>query len=263
VLAAVGAVFTGATDAIAQTATAAADDPRALLQRAMDDFRAGNFRPALQTFQRTYDLTGNPAVLFNIAVTLQRLGEPGEAARTLRRFLIAQPQAPNRAEVENQIRTLEAEDAHLHPASAGPASAAPTPIVTGVPSSPPPSAHTETPPARSIVGPIAVTAAGGAALVTGIVFFALREAALGDLRNACTVAADAWHCDDTPALMQRYGDAGTFTAVGVVTGIVGVLAVAGGVAWLILPTREPRRDSMRVGFDATPNGGAITLRGTF
>jgi hypothetical protein len=77
------------------------------MDRAMNDFRAGNFRPALQNFQRTFDLTGNPAILFNIAVTWQRLGEPGEAARALRRYLIAQPQALNRADVEQQPERSE------------------------------------------------------------------------------------------------------------------------------------------------------------
>ena len=59
----------------------ATPDARVLFEQGLTDFRTGNFRPALTAFQRVFELTGNHAVLFNIAVTWQRLGEPGEAAR--------------------------------------------------------------------------------------------------------------------------------------------------------------------------------------
>jgi hypothetical protein len=95
------------------------------------------------------------------------------------------------------------------------------------------------------------------------VFFALREVAVGELRNMCAIGETEWLCDGTTANMDRFRNAGTFTAVGLTTGIVGVLAIAGGIAWLVLPSRDAHRDSARVGFGASPTGATITFGGTF
>ena len=97
-------------------------DAQASFDQARTAFEAGQFGPALRGFQHVFEISGDHAVLFNIAVTYERLGQPGEAARTLRRFLVAEPDVSNRAEIEARIARLE--DAERALASTAPAESA-------------------------------------------------------------------------------------------------------------------------------------------
>src|SRR5438093_10102438 len=86
----------------------APEEPAVLLQRARDDLNAGNYQRALDALRRVFDATGNHAVLEDIATAHQRLGEPAEGARALRRYLDLEPAATDRAEVERRVAELDA-----------------------------------------------------------------------------------------------------------------------------------------------------------
>lgn len=70
-------------------------------------YEAQDFPKALKHFQRSYTLGEEPALLYNIAATLQSLERPGEAAATLREFVKLRPADPERPALEGRIENLE------------------------------------------------------------------------------------------------------------------------------------------------------------
>jgi tetratricopeptide (TPR) repeat protein len=68
---------------------------------------AGKCRPAIKEFTAAYQLLGDPAVLFNRAECLRKLGERPAALVDYRQFLIAMPNAPSRKLVESRIAELD------------------------------------------------------------------------------------------------------------------------------------------------------------
>ena len=70
-------------------------------------YEAGRLDEALTTFREAYLQDRNPAFLFNMAVCLERLQRPHDAAEELRAYLRAQPGADSRGEIESRIRGLD------------------------------------------------------------------------------------------------------------------------------------------------------------
>ncbi len=69
-------------------------------------YEGKRYEEALEKFKRSYTLSGEAALLYNIASALQSLNRPGEAAAILRDYLSARPTDPNRAELEGRIASL-------------------------------------------------------------------------------------------------------------------------------------------------------------
>ena len=80
---------------------------RLTFQSAREAFSQGDYETALARFTQAYDLSGRSALLYNIAVTLDRLRRDAEALAKFREYLEVAPNAPDRAEVEARIRVLE------------------------------------------------------------------------------------------------------------------------------------------------------------
>lgn len=95
--------------------TDATAEARARFERGIALFDAGDARGALAEFQRAYDLSGRPSLLFNLAATHQSLHEYPEAIDALRRFLTsdAHTHARQRRAAERALRELEALVARL------------------------------------------------------------------------------------------------------------------------------------------------------
>jgi tetratricopeptide (TPR) repeat protein len=70
-------------------------------------YDAKRFDEALEQFKRCYTLGGQPALLYNIASTLQNLNRPGEAADALREYLSVRKNDADRPEIENRIASLD------------------------------------------------------------------------------------------------------------------------------------------------------------
>ena len=81
-------------------------DARVEFQLGKSAYEQKNFQQALEHFKKSYTLSGEAALLYNIASTQQNLDRPGEAARSLRDYLSARPQDPDRAELERRIASL-------------------------------------------------------------------------------------------------------------------------------------------------------------
>lgn len=70
-------------------------------------YQRGDFEQAVAAFLAAHELDPAPILLFNVAQSYWKKGEPGPAARHYRRYLEADPTASNRAQVEARIRELE------------------------------------------------------------------------------------------------------------------------------------------------------------
>lgn len=69
-------------------------------------FEAGRYRDALDHFQRAYEQTGAPIVLYNIGQAADRLRLDATTLRAFSLYLQRYPDAPNRDEVRHRMNAL-------------------------------------------------------------------------------------------------------------------------------------------------------------
>ena len=116
----------------AQAPPTPAPDPldqaaRLIFESAREAFANGDYPVALTRFRQAYEASARPALLFNIATTLDRLRQDEEACATFERYLAADQDIPNRPEIEARVRSLHAVlAARSHPPTEQPAPSGPT-----------------------------------------------------------------------------------------------------------------------------------------
>ncbi len=71
-------------------------------------YKQGRYREAIKEFEASYKLSNKPALLYNIAVCWERLGNLRKAIDFRKQYLAGMPDAPDKAQVLLQIRSLEA-----------------------------------------------------------------------------------------------------------------------------------------------------------
>jgi hypothetical protein len=123
-------------------------DARVHLEKANKLAGEGKCAAAVKEFTAAYEILQDPIVLFNRAECYRRLGQNAEAAADYRGFLKGFPAAPNRAEIESRIATLEKPAAPRPPAGAPKAPAGPPPVARAPsgPAPPLPAPPPKTPP---------------------------------------------------------------------------------------------------------------------
>jgi len=72
-------------------------------------YETGDYQLAYDKFKESFQLSHEPALLYNIASALQGLKRPHEAAEALRSFMRLQPNDPDKPKIEQRIATLEEE----------------------------------------------------------------------------------------------------------------------------------------------------------
>jgi tetratricopeptide (TPR) repeat protein len=72
-------------------------------------YESGDYQLAYDKFKESFQLSHEPALLYNIASALQGLKRPHDAAESLRSFLRLQPNDPDKPKIEQRIATLEEE----------------------------------------------------------------------------------------------------------------------------------------------------------
>ncbi len=97
----VGVGLGSASPALAQ------GDARAAYQRGQEAYNQGRYEDATREFQAAYDIDPRPALLYNLAQSLERSGKLVEAVDALNRYLAAAQDAPNRAEAQLKLRNLQ------------------------------------------------------------------------------------------------------------------------------------------------------------
>ncbi len=69
-----------------------------------ESFQNGDFRSALESFEKAYKLDPSPVLLYNLARAYEEMGNGERAIENFQLYLARQPDAADRAEVETRIR---------------------------------------------------------------------------------------------------------------------------------------------------------------
>jgi tetratricopeptide (TPR) repeat protein len=147
----------------AQMTQAQKDEVKLHYQRATRAYDLQKYTEAIDEYQKAYEISGDPPMLYNIAQAYRLADQPGEAARYYRRFLQRMPNAKNRDDVERKIADQEklAEQRKKVEPIVPPPPTKPPPIVEVKPPVEPPVTPPQPPPpppppeashARAVVG---------------------------------------------------------------------------------------------------------------
>lgn len=220
-----------------------------------------NYDKAISYFKDAYSIDCSVhAILPIIATAYERKGDKGAAIVALQEYLKRVPNASDREVVERRIKNLQdqmpAVVASAPSASASASATAPPPSASATASAPvpPPSATSApatsasaTPPPETgghSVAPWIVVGVGGAAVIAGVVLYAVGN---GDVTTASNACPSRQNCPQSVADQGNNGR--TLETVGVVVGAVGLAGVAGGLIWHFL---EPTSPSGASGAALTP-----------
>ncbi|MEM6957322.1 MAG: tetratricopeptide repeat protein [Myxococcota bacterium] len=247
------------------------NEARSLYDAGAVAFRDGRFAAALNRWQESYELSQLPALLYNIGTAHDRLGHRREAIAAYEGYLEATPDAENANYTRSRIAILQSQLAERGGDDPGDADggqddrgrngrddADPGEDALGEDVNGEASTEAD-PPARnarerSIAGPIALLAGGGAALLAGVGLAIAADSQYSDLEDRCANGV-------CPPGSQ--GDIDRLVRVGRSADIlmaVGGAAAVGGLVWLLVGGGEEDRTA-GVRFDVGPD--RITLRGAF
>jgi tetratricopeptide (TPR) repeat protein len=219
-----------AADAGAQGARPDVDQRgRDLFQEGRIAYDAGDFEGAYARFRAAYELSGRAELLYNIGISADRLGRLDEALDAYRAYVAALPEAENAVSVRDRIAVLAPEEA----ARSTEPVAAPPPEPAPEPAAPPPEPVAEPAPeprdeAPLPVAPIVVAGAGVVVLGIGGVFGALASSGEDDYASAPVTTAD-----EVESARAKLSDAETHATTANVLFVLGGVATAAGLGWLV------------------------------
>jgi hypothetical protein len=208
------------------------DDPlvsaKAAFERGKIEYAAGRFEQALAEFSTAYDLTSRPALLFNLGLCAEGLGQAKKATVYYRLYLDQLPDAPDAQEVKAKIAALEAAPAKA-PSVLPESPLQPAPKESFLPSA---YLQLKTKDRRSrTLAPALLTGTGALVLAGGIITAIAAKARYEGLEASCAPT-----CDGSDVSGVR----GAAIAADVLL-IVGGAAAVAGATWLIAQ-RMARRD---------------------
>jgi tetratricopeptide (TPR) repeat protein len=157
-------------------------------RKATKAFELGLFDEAIREYTEAYRIKDDPAILYNLGQAHRLAQHPAEALHFYKMYLSKQPDAPNRAEVESKIDTLQKlveqqqKAQNLSPNLPRPMETAAPPPAARVEGAPPPKRREPLPPGRlKEISGIVVGAVGVGLLGAGIAFGVLAKNAGDDL----------------------------------------------------------------------------------
>jgi hypothetical protein len=173
--------------------------------------------------------------------------------------------AEGRVEKHATLAEREAKKLAFDPPMAGATPlASPTPTDTAppdaTPTSPPPETPTSAPSSGSSkVLPWALVGVGGALVVGGVVFFAMRQSEISTIDQSCPTRV---HCD--PSLQGDASSGQTYSTLSFVLGGAGLVAAGVGAGMLLFgDSGSTSTASARVVPTAAPGGGGAMVVGRF
>jgi len=228
-------------------------------------FRVGRYADAAREFEAAYGLSPRSVLLFNAYLAYRDAGDLEKAVDTLRRFLEAEPDDPERERLEVRLRAMEAS---LERDRAEAAAAelerqrleqeAARVAAENERLSEEAAALREQVPQHPYLGPW-LTVAGGGALILGSGVAALvTNARQNDLDDNCPngVCPADFDLDGAKQDVRRPAittDVLLFTGIGV---------AAGGLVWYFLARRD-RDEPPPASAACSPHGCQLEIRGTF
>jgi tetratricopeptide (TPR) repeat protein len=139
----------------AQLSQAQKDEVKLHYQRATRAYDLQKYQEAIEEYQKAYEISGDPPMLYNIGQAYRLADQPGEAVRYYRRFLQRMPNARNREDVERKIADQEKLIEERRKAAAAVAPPPPPPVTKSPPiveiKPPPPEPPPPPPPPPPVV----------------------------------------------------------------------------------------------------------------
>lgn len=243
------------TAARAQTASELDQRARLHFQSGSSYFDVGEYENALREFEQAYRLSNRAALLYNIGLTHERLGNLREAADALRRY-VAETDPPERETLELRIRNIEeraarqASEGDTEPVDGGSGED------TVVPPGPNGPTVVDAEPSGGLPTPALVSfIAGGVGLATFGIFGALALSEDGSLEDSCADACT----DDQVSSLRTYN---TIADIGLGVAVVGA---ALGVIFLVTSGGDdaPSDGAASVAPWATASAAGVAAGGTF
>ncbi len=222
-------------------------------------YAEARYEAALDAFQRAYELSSRPALLYNIGNAFERLGRHREAADTLREYL-PHAKRSEKATIEKRIENLEKRAAEEEKAAAKPE---PEPDPEPKPAPRPEPAPAEPPPEPERPAPVlgyVLVGVGGAAILGGAIAGGLALGARSDADAGCNESGGKRLC--TAEASDAIDRDRTLSLIADVSFGVGLIAAGVGV-YLILDSNG--KEQPVTGLRASPRagGGEMTFVTTF
>jgi tetratricopeptide (TPR) repeat protein len=234
--------------------TPADETAQRLSDEGLEAYRAGKYETAARLYKQAFQVRGDPALLYNLARTYEKMGKPSLALEYYRRYLVAEGTDPKlRARAEERVSNLS---------SAAAPPPAQTQAMTPSAASPPPQEKDRekekkplNPGSKLLWAGVGLGAVGVAGLAVGIGLYGAAASAYGEF-GATNDEMDKVAARDRA---QRF-------AVGSAVGYaVGGALVASGAALIGVGLYKLRgeRKASRVMILPLPGGAAASLAGAF
>lgn len=221
----------------------------ALFRESADAYRVGNLELAVTLLRRAYELDPAPVLQYNLARALEGMGDTEGAIEAYERYLELDPEAEDRATIEERLGSLRAEQAE----AAAEAEAEAEEFLAGAGGGDDPDLEPlEGPMPASRVSPAPWAIAGVGVLLLGS---AVLTGALANGRHDDALATRV-HAERVQ-LTDEADRLAFVTNLNLALG--GVFVVAGGI-WGVIDLMQVRRDrglALRIG------PGQLTLHGRF
>jgi len=217
-----------------------------------EHYDAARFAEAAEEFQRAYDLSHRPRLLFNLFIARRDAGQTRQAADALRLYIASAPDDPQLEVLRGRLATLDAqvaaEDARARQATPSDTetdvetSVAPTELDTVAPT---------TTDGGGNAGPWIVIGVGGAVAIAAVTMAILTSVDYGNLSSSCT-----------DGVCPPGTDLGTGRTLALSSDILGGVAAAtmiGGIVWAIVDATSSPSTRESASIQCTPLG----CRGVF
>jgi tetratricopeptide (TPR) repeat protein len=237
-----------------------------------DAFQVSDYPKAIELFKDAYKRDCSKQILLDyIARAYEAKGEKGEAINALETYLKRNPKADDADQVRTRIENLKAALAAQTATATAPTSTGTAPAGTGTATAPTATATSTAPvpppTGGHTVAPWIVTGAGGALTVVGVVLLIVGQGKVSASKAGCPnndpskcaspLTADGKNRQD----LNNSGT--TLSNVGLVTGVVGVAAVGGGLLWHFLEPTDPKPTAARLTPEVSPGYAGLSFAGAF
>jgi tetratricopeptide (TPR) repeat protein len=217
-------------------------------------YQAGRFAEAGAEWDKAYELSGRPALLYNIYIAYRDAGDWNNAARALEEFLAkGEVSVEERPTLQARLDVMKREIAEREAAAAAAAEA---------PAAEPaePAAPAEEPEQQASIVPWIVGGIGGAMVIAGIATGVVTLSKKGEIDDACE---DTGVCPPDFDLEEKRSSTKTMALVTDVLLIGGGVAVATGVLLGLLLEGKPESKIESGNLSCNGGGCTATLFGHF
>lgn len=233
---------------------------KALYEKGLGHYNLGEFDAAVASFKEAYALSSAPGLLFNIAQSFRLKKDYEQATYFYTTYLRLKPDAPNRADVEARLADIEKLIAEQKAMESKPPEGTVTPDGNTPQKEPSVTVNVVNPQTTSgaeggiggqslMTAGLATAGAGGALLITGLVFGKLASSAESEL-NQLNADMGTW----TQEHQDTYDAGKRNNAIAVIAFIAGGAAVATGGTLYVLGMMKKSKASVAI----TPTPGGTT-----